>query len=135
MKTKIFLISFMFLMAGQIFAQGRGNDKGKYKKEYYKKEMEWQREHDKKMAEYHREMRKKEQEYYRELAKEEREYYKELRKRELEHLKDCHACDHAFYHNDDHYYEEDVYYSTRTRRPISVDAEVVFGNGSVRVRL
>lgn len=135
MKTKVLFIAFIFLITGQIFAQHKDKDKYKHGKEYHKKEMELQREHDKKVEEHHRETQKKEQKYYRELAKHEREYYKELRKRELKHLEKCHACNHAFYHNDDYYYEEDVYYSRRTRKPITVDAEVVFQNGSIRVQL
>ncbi|NDV42363.1 MULTISPECIES: hypothetical protein [Flagellimonas] len=134
MKTKILFMAFVILIVGQAMAQ-HGDKDWKHRKELHKKEIERQREYDKKTAEHRREMWKREREHYRELAKEEREYHKELRKRELEHLRECHACDHGFYHNDGYYYEEEVYYSRRTGAPVSVDAEFMFRNGLVRVRL
>ena len=135
MKSNVLLISIMLLIASQAIAQQGNKDAWKHEKKYYQKEREWQREHDKKMAEHRREAWLKEEEYYRELAQKEREHYRELRKRELEHLEECHSCDHGVYHNSDYYYEDDIYYSRRTRRPISLDAEIVFRNGSIQVQL
>src|SRR5690606_17220705 len=135
MKTKILLIAFLFFIVGQSFAQPRHKEAWKHEKKHHKKVMKWEREQDKKRAEYHREMRKDEREYYRELAHKEREYYKNIRKHELKHLKHCHGCNHGFYHNDNHYYRDEIYYSRRTHRPIAIDTEIVFRNGSIRLQL
>lgn len=73
--------------------------------------------------------------HYHKIAKKEKEYYKKLRKSHLKHLEYCHACNHSFYHNEDYYYMDDVYYSRVSRTPVWFDAELFFRNGSIRVTL
>ncbi|TRZ46244.1 hypothetical protein [Robertkochia solimangrovi] len=115
MKIKMIIAAFMFLIAGQAFAQGKGNSP----------KARQQKEQSKKAAAHHRA-----------LAKEEREFHRELRKEHLKHLKKCHSCNVAFYHNTkDYYYKDDVYYAKKDDEPIHIDAEVFFKFGSIKVSL